>query len=812
MGPEKWLLLFLLMGIFLAHSVPVLALTGNVELLSPDNESWTNETNDTLSFSFIYTDPGNGTAMCYLFINTPGAKGSVSAANDTQGLIDSDEDFVAGENEWWITCSNGSNITSETRTFFSDRESPAVNLISPSNQSTDGPGITSFTFIQTDSLSSYASCDLLVNGTSRVADSVLNSTETSWDVSLGLGTFEWHVSCSDNAGNVGDSGAFWLNVWTALSLSITSPENDTYGYMDDIPLTFMVSGSPEWMGYSLDGGTNVTVSGNTTFDVDTEGQHSVEVYANDSSGNMSYDVVHFTVRLSNEINILSPLETIYQNNAVDVELRTDRDVEWCGISLDGGSNVSMDNYSARSWFYNLTGLSEGDHDIVAWCEDPNGFWTTDSTNFTIMVSVFVIDIMAPLNKTYWDTTGLDILVTLNKDASVCEFYLDSEGPMVMYETTPRTWYYNITMIHPGSFRLNVICNDSLGFYNHTDLIFTVKSEDCETNEIGICSGAQECIDGSCVDVVCDGCRYAANHTCHSYECCLNEDCLEEQSCSDHQCIEVVCFCGEIADHSCIEYECCSNFDCDTNQFCDTSMHKCVNKAMVIDTPPSVLAGETFTVRVKNQDGDPIEGVSVTIIYPSGGRKTVTTDNIGVATLVAIESGTIQITAEMSGYDTGAVSVEASAAFNWLLVIVPLIILIAAVAVFFYWQQLPPLVLVKMIRGQNVTLKVKNTSSEHMGNVLIIDTVPSGAFISCEMEPRVESFGGEDHITWFAALNPREQIMINYQAVKASDRFMVKVGEDEYHSGYGFIGILQDLIKIVMEKLLRKKKKAMPPSG
>ena len=36
-------------------------------------------------------------------------------------------------------------------------------------------------------------------------------------------------------------------------------------------------------------------------------------------------------------------------------------------------------------------------------------------------------------------------------------------------------------------------------------------------------------------------------------------------------------------------------------------------------------------------------------------------------------------------------------------------------------------------------------------------------------------------------------MINYQAVKTSDKFLVRVGDDEYESGYGFMTTLQDLI-------------------
>jgi len=804
MEPEKWLVLSALMGFLLASAIPVPALTGDIELFYPANESWTNQTNDTLPFIFEYTDPDNATAVCDLFINSAAfAKESVLADNGTQEGMYSSEDFNTGANSWWITCTNGSSITSATRTFFSDRNPPEVDLISPSNQSSAQSPV-EFTFKYTDSLSSYAYCTLFVNETAKGTDNVLKNTEVSWDVSLSKGNYNWDVACNDKAGNMGNSGTFFLDVLSLFAVSIISPENKTYGYKDNLPLIFMVSGTPEWMGYSLDGAANVTVSDNTTFDVETECQHVIEVYANDSLGDLGYDFAYFTVSLSHEISFLSPLESIYDKDRVDVNITIDKDVVWCGFSLDGGSNISMTRESARSWFYNLTDLSDGNHEIAAWCNDSYGSWTMNSRTFTVMLSGFNIDLQTPANKTYWNTTAMDVLITLARNASMCEFYLDSEGPMLMYDISPNRWYYNFTRIYAGSFKLEVTCNDSLGFSNSTSVAFTIKSAECDTNETGICTGAQQCVDGRCVDMVCSGCRYAANHTCHAYECCSNQDCLQEQECSEHSCVDVECECGVIQDHSCVKYECCSNFDCGANQLCDLSTHKCVGRTMLIMAPPSAVAGETFKVTVITQEGDPIEGATLTIEYASGDKKTLTTDNEGVVSVLAQESGTMQITVTMAGYDARTVSTLVAAGFNWWLVIVILLFLAAAGGGFFYWQQLPPVGLMKAVSGQNVTLKVKNRSGEPMENVLIIDAVPTGAFVGCNVTPRIETYGNEDHITWFAALNPGEEIIINYQAMQTSDRFLVRIGEEEYQSGYGFMSILQEIV----EKLLPKKKNVM----
>ena len=73
-------------------------------------------------------------------------------------------------------------------------------------------------------------------------------------------------------------------------ITILSPQNVTYT-TNSIPLTFTVDEAPSWIGYSLDNQANVTVTGNTTLTGLSYGPHRVEVYANDTSGNMGSDKV-----------------------------------------------------------------------------------------------------------------------------------------------------------------------------------------------------------------------------------------------------------------------------------------------------------------------------------------------------------------------------------------------------------------------------------------------------------------------------------------------------------------------------------------
>jgi parallel beta-helix repeat protein len=68
------------------------------------------------------------------------------------------------------------------------------------------------------------------------------------------------------------------------------------GYnMSSVPLAFTVDQPTAWMGYSLDGAQNATLSGNQTLTDLASGQHTVTVYANDSFGNMGSAEFTFTV-------------------------------------------------------------------------------------------------------------------------------------------------------------------------------------------------------------------------------------------------------------------------------------------------------------------------------------------------------------------------------------------------------------------------------------------------------------------------------------------------------------------------------------
>jgi len=80
-------------------------------------------------------------------------------------------------------------------------------------------------------------------------------------------------------------------------ITILTPQNTTYA-VSNVTLSFTVNEPTSWIGYSLDGLQNTTITGNTTLVAVADGQHTLIVYANDTIGNAGVsETVHFSVNV-----------------------------------------------------------------------------------------------------------------------------------------------------------------------------------------------------------------------------------------------------------------------------------------------------------------------------------------------------------------------------------------------------------------------------------------------------------------------------------------------------------------------------------
>jgi hypothetical protein len=122
------------------------------------------------------------------------------------------------------------------------------------------------------------------------------------------------------------------------------------------------------MAYSIDGQSNVAITGNATLTELPERPHSIMVYASDSFGNTgASSAVLFTVDMSPpSISILSPENKTYDTTDIPLTFAMNEPASWMAYSLDGKMNVTI------AGNVTLAVLPEGSHSVVVYANDTAG--------------------------------------------------------------------------------------------------------------------------------------------------------------------------------------------------------------------------------------------------------------------------------------------------------------------------------------------------------------------------------------------------------------------------------------------------------
>jgi hypothetical protein len=91
---------------------------------------------------------------------------------------------------------------------------------------------------------------------------------------------------------------------TPPEIHVLSPMNQTYNEPGTL-IVFIANKPLNWIGYSLDGDENLTITGNTTIADLPNGFHNVTIYAEDTFGNIGMSpIISFTVATSDLRSVL----------------------------------------------------------------------------------------------------------------------------------------------------------------------------------------------------------------------------------------------------------------------------------------------------------------------------------------------------------------------------------------------------------------------------------------------------------------------------------------------------------------------------
>jgi hypothetical protein len=315
-----------------------------------------------------------------------------------------------------------------------------------------------------------------------------------------------------------------------------------------------------------------------------------------------------------------------------------------------------------------------------------------------------------------------------------------------------------------------------------------------------CADDEECVNYACEAIECD-CGYPSNHACVDYECCLNSECASDEICDlgTHTCIPVPCECPEKRiNHQCDmtpEY-CCSDLQCGQNKTC--ANNKCVERRLSFNVPENLVLGQNITIMVLDQDSNPVNNVGIDVKYLDQDppvTESYYTDSNGVAIVPIRYAGRVQFVARKENYYFDFQSGEVPEPFNFIFIL-EIIVLIGCfggigiiamrflkggVKIGFLGFRKGPLGLEKVVSGMRVMLRITNRTDKRMEEITIRDSVPRGAFIRCNIMPKIEPYDRSTTLlTWeILQLGPSEEVTIEYETRQANEGFSVKFEGKEY---------------------------------
>ena len=353
----------------------------------------------------------------------------------------------------WIYYEYGHSTLEIIISGFDDTP-PTIDILSPTANVTYGERDIplSFTVAEPVSWSGY-SLDGAANQTAGGNVTLLGVTD---------GPHTIVVYANDTAGNMGNSTAVQFAVDASPpTITVLSPENRTYS-TTNVSLSFTLDEAASWMGYSLDGAANVTLSGNTTLTSLSITPHSIIVYANDTLDNMGHsDPVLFTIDTGlPTVTLLSPENRTYSTGMVALTFTVDNATSWMGYSLDGAANTTILGNTTLS-------LLEGSHSVVVYANDTLGkMGASDTVHFTVSFIPPNIMVLSPENRTY-SSSMVALTFTVDNVTSWMGYSLDGQSNTTTLENT------TLTLLE-GSHSVVVYANDTLGKMGSSDTVhFTV---------------------------------------------------------------------------------------------------------------------------------------------------------------------------------------------------------------------------------------------------------------------------------------------------------------------------------------------------
>jgi len=184
------------------------------------------------------------------------------------------------------------------------------------------------------------------------------------------------------------------------------------------------------------------------------------------------------------ITIVSPTNDSFNSTSKDFNITLNEAGSWCGYSLDGAANVSMENSSTTAWGKTVT-VTAGGRSVIFSCNDStDNMGSASARYFTIDTTAATISGGSPTGTTSDNTPTLS--VTTNENAN-CQYGTSSfvYGAGTDFTTTGTTSHSSTltTALSEGSQTYYASCNDTAGNLNTTAYTWSFTVDAVQEHDI-----------------------------------------------------------------------------------------------------------------------------------------------------------------------------------------------------------------------------------------------------------------------------------------------------------------------------------------
>ncbi|MFX1284158.1 MAG: Ig-like domain-containing protein [Promethearchaeota archaeon] len=250
-----------------------------------------------------------------------------------------------------------------------------------------------------------------------------------------------------------DAANFGVTYWDAFGFSWEPNYNVGDNLDEGLLLSYYTPTPLVWTGYSLNGGTNITILGNTTIPMPFDGTHTIQVFGNDSAGNRysselrSFQVASIELLTPENITYNAPMGGYYPATfGFENELHKTRgtDIEFIDEWYEAGEVTEIVVYEGPlDGHYNFLVIAD---DIDASGANASGVHYFDNPPTTGTIEFYnYYSVPMSLGSHYFILRDIDdtvaVQIRINTDGGRIEYFNGTSWQNITNQV-PITWYHH----------------------------------------------------------------------------------------------------------------------------------------------------------------------------------------------------------------------------------------------------------------------------------------------------------------------------------------------------------------------------------